>query len=219
MLKNGFEKNILKLLGALRYDSLCHYIKQRNLNGSKVDLTKKSFKKFNVLLLSSVNRKESMNMILSVISAIDNNCILYFKSHPLNIIDIEVKALVKKLKRHQELNIIPNQENYFDHIVNSDVVIFCNSTIGIESIALGTPSISFENYNSIISYDIIEVGNSLYRATNSFEIQSAIHSIRNNDDIFLKKKQVWEETLSNTFYKLDGLASNRLIDIINDNIN
>jgi len=99
------------------------------------------------------------------------------------------------------------------------VVIFCNSTIGIESIALGVPSISFESYNSIKSYDIIEVDNSLYRATNSIEIQSAIQSIRTEDVVLKKMKKKWKKTLSDTFYKLDGLSSNRLIDIINSNIN
>ena len=123
------------------------------------------------------------------------------------------------MEYYQDLNIIPSEENYFDHIINSNVVIFCNSTIGIESIALGIPSISFENYNSIKSYDMIEVDNSLYRATNAIEIQSAIQSIRTEDSVLTKKKKSWEKTISDTFYKLDGLSGNRLIDIINNNIN
>ena len=113
-------------------------------------------------------------MILNILNVQNKDFTCLFKSHPLNIIDSEVALLFQEYNCLDQLIIIPVEQNYFDKIKESDLVIFCNSTIGIESIALGVPSISFETYNSIKSYDITESGESLYRATDSHEIENAI---------------------------------------------
>ncbi|MBL7086540.1 MAG: hypothetical protein ISS28_05525 [Candidatus Cloacimonetes bacterium] len=218
MLKNGIDEKMLKLVGAIRYDSLSTHIIMTKGNESHKNISMKDNDDFKILLLTNVDRPESLNMISNVLSILKRDYSFSFKSHPLNILDLEVAQLFQEHDYIDQLKIIPAEENYFDHIVNSNVVLFCNSTIGIESIALGVPSISFETYNSIKSYDIIEVGESLYRATNSHEIENAIESIRKNDDVLRKKMKTWKDTIFDTFYKLDGNSGNRLIDIIKSNL-
>ena len=82
-------------------------------------------------------------------SAIEEDIDIFYKAHPLQILDDKIKNLYERAGINHEFHILPVQENYFEYITLADVTCFCNSTIGIESIALGTPSISFDNYHSI----------------------------------------------------------------------
>ena len=71
--------------------------------------------------------------------------------------------------------ILPVNDNYFEFISLADVTCFCNSTIGIDSIALVTHAISFDNIHSIVSYDMIEAGNAVLHVKNSDDFKYAIN--------------------------------------------
>lgn len=118
-----------------------------------------------------------------------------------------------------QFNAIPVDTNYFEFISLADVTCFCNSTIGIESIALGTPSISFDNYHSITSYDIIEVGDAVFHVNSAAGIGEALKSIFAEDSKLKKIKRLWPQAIEDTFYKLDGKSNARFIQHISKQIN
>lgn len=219
MLDNGFPEDYTSKCGAIRYDHLANYL------GSvkpMVELRKEmgidSDRKV-LLVLTGVNEDESIDMLESIFDALmegDKNIDIYYKSHPLRILNTKINELHKTNSISQKLMTLPVQTNYFDYLVIADAVIFCNSTIGIESVALGTPAISFDSYHSISSYDIIEVGNAVYHVNNAEEIKNALGSIFREDSLLMETKSLWPKAIEDTFYRLDSKSTDRFVEIMEE---
>lgn len=217
MLGNKIPENMLRLCGAIRYDKLASYILHKP---SRIELRKK----YNIpndtkvlVVFSGVNRKESLNMISNIsfaLKEIDHDILVLFKSHPLRIIDEEFKKIMTINKVRVSFETIPVNANYFEYISLSDVTCFCNSTIGIESIALGTHAISFDNIHSIVSFDMIEVGNAVFHVKNPFEFKQALVKIINHHEQLMDVETFWPDAIYRTFYLLDGKSNQRFIDYL-----
>jgi len=216
MLKNNIPKQILKICGAIRYNMLSEPISNQNV--------KKIRKKYNIsldikvmLIFSGVNENESLDMINNIIEYMEDchkEVLILFKSHPLKILDEKVENILKKEILKQRLEVLPVNVDYFEFISLADVTCFCNSTIGIESIALGTHAISFDNIHSMVSYDIIEVGNAVFHVKNSDDFKYAINLILCKDDKLKEIEKLWPQAIKDTFYKLDGKSHERFFDHI-----
>ena len=222
MQKNNLPEDRLKLCGALRYNHLAAYLEiredrevLRRKNGVLLDRKV-------MLILTSVNESESYDMAQNIFDALrdtEEDIDIFYKAHPLQILDDKIKDLHERAGINHEFHILPVQANYFEFISLADVTCFCNSTIGIESIALGTPSISFDNYHSITSYDIIEVGDAVFHVTSAADIGEALKSIFAEDSKLKKIKRLWPQAIEDTFYKLDGKSNARFIQHISKQIN
>ncbi len=219
MHENGFPEDYTSKCGALRYDHLARYLKSIK---PRVELRKEMGvgpDRKVILVLTGVNEDESFDMLESIFDALkngDSKIDIYYKSHPLRILNSKITELHKANQIPQKLITLPVLTNYFDYLAIADAVIFCNSTIGIESVALGTPAISFDSYHSICSYDIIEVGNAVYHVNNADEIRNALDSIFEEDSLLLETKSLWPKAIEDTFYRLDSKSIDRFVEIIEE---
>lgn len=217
MLQNNIPESILKICGAIRYDNLATYIVSQP---SKIVLRGKYNISLNtkvILVFSGVNKEESIDMIntISIILQETNHSMLVlFKSHPLQILDEKFKNIMQANNTAVLFDTIPVNANYFEYITLADVTCFCNSTIGIESIALGTHAISFDNIHSIVSFDMIEVGNAVFHVKNPSEFNRALNKIINNNEELEKIKNLWPDAIYKTFYHLDGKSHERFVDCL-----
>jgi surface carbohydrate biosynthesis protein (TIGR04326 family) len=217
MLQNGFRHNQLHLCGALRYDHLADYLKNRKSKRDLKSIYKISNDKPIIMILSGVNAKESDDLLTSVFVAlktISTEYTVYYKMHPLARNESRIKKIYNQVGIENELTILPVNANYFDFISMADVTVFNNSTIGVESIALGVPAISYESYHSMTSFDIVEVGDAVYHAINAEEISSSLTSIIEKNERLTRAQESWPTAITDTFYKLDGHSTKRFIEII-----
>jgi surface carbohydrate biosynthesis protein (TIGR04326 family) len=218
MLENQYPVEKLFLCGAIRYDHLAKYLAAQD---SKSVLRNKYHipEIENVLIiLTGVNENESYDMVRSLFDALQ--CVttryrILYKAHPLRVLDEKIKALHTESGIESPLQILPVQANYFDYISLADITLFCNSTIGVESIALGTPAISYDNYHSMSSYNIIEVGNAVFHVDNADGLSLALDSIMGQDNQLKEVKKLWPKAIEDTFYQLDGMSNKRFLKIIN----
>jgi len=221
MLDNKFPVEKLFLCGALRYDHLAKYLKGKE---SKVVLRATyhiPVEEHILVIFTGVNESESYDMVGSAFEAMRSQTTkfkIFYKAHPLRVLDENIAKLHAKSGIENELHILPVQANYFEYISLADATLFCNSTIGIESIALGTPAISFDNYHSISSYDIIEVGNAVFHVNNAQRLSLALKSILTEDSHLSSAKKLWPKAIEDTFYKLDGRSNERFLDIIDQGV-
>jgi surface carbohydrate biosynthesis protein (TIGR04326 family) len=217
IVQNKIPENMLRLCGAVRYDKLASYIQHKP---SKIELRKKYNiqNKMKVLLVfSGVNREESINMISNIsfaLQEIDAGILVLFKSHPLRIIDEEFKKIMRTNNVRVPFDTIPVNANYFEYITLADVTCFCNSTIGIESIALGTHAVSFDNIHSMVSFDMIEVGDAVFHVKNPCELRQALDKILRGDEILKMVENLWSDAIYKTFYSLDGKSHKRFIECL-----
>lgn len=170
-----------------------------------------------ILVFSGVNREESIDMINTVglaLREISHSILVLFKSHPLRILNEEFKNIMQVNNTGISFDIIPVDANYFEYITLADVTCFCNSTIGIESIALGTHAISFDNIHSMVSFDMIEVGDAVFHVRNLFGFKQALNMIINNDERLKEIENLWPSAVYKTFYCLDGKSYKRFIDCL-----
>ncbi|MDP2685109.1 MAG: hypothetical protein Q8P20_08820 [bacterium] len=215
--QNSIPINKIKLCGAFRYNHLHETISKRR---NKTDLMHElgfSDKTIIILSLGGVNLQESIDMVYSIaeyLKYIDREIQILFKSHPLRIIDQEVEQIFKTKCAGKKWKIIPAHYNYIDYISISNLTCFCNSTIGIESIALGVHALSFDNIHSFVSYDMIEVGDAVFHVKNKADFIAAIQDILSNSSFLKTIEKSWNDAISKTFYKLDGKANERFISIL-----
>jgi surface carbohydrate biosynthesis protein (TIGR04326 family) len=220
--QNNLPEPILKLIGAFRYN----YLKDRTVDRKqKIDIRKKLGLKEKVntfIVLSGVNKSESLDMIFNVAAYVQNmeqEVQVLFKSHPIRVIDCEVQEIFSRRNIAGLLNIIPVKSNYYDYLSAADVCCFCNSTIGIESIVLGTPALSFDNIHSMVSFDMIEVGKAVYPIKSIHDFKQALITINANEEQGITNNELRAEAIHKTFYKLDGKSMERFVTNISPILN
>jgi len=215
MLQNKIPESILRICGSVRYDKLAAYLQ---FQPSKKALRQKYSVALNnkvILVFSGVNKIESIDMINNISLTLQEtdilNMLVLFKSHPLLILDEEFKNIMQVNNTGIPFGTIPVNANYFEYITLADVTCFCNSTIGIESIALGTHAISFDNIHSMVSFDMIEVGKAIFHVKNSSEFKQTLVKIINQHEQLRDVEALWPDAIYKTFYYLDGKSHQRVI--------
>jgi len=222
MKQNNFLKTKIELIGATRYNHLGDIISTQKTQKEIREQFSLPEDKIILLVLSGVNKSESIDMVYNIedyLNHVDRKVQILFKSHPIRNIDEDVMKIFANNKNSDSLKIIPVLSNYLDYITAADITCFCNTTIGIESVALGTPAILFDNIHSMVSYDIIEVGDAVFRVKNKSDFINAIDHIINRDYLTENYNISCEKAIYQTFYKLDGKSNDRFIDSISTIIN
>jgi predicted glycosyltransferase len=204
-------EEMLKICGAFRYDNIAGYIQAKPFKEAlrrKYGLPQEAQI---IMVFSGVNVSESVDMLQNITLALQEShksIRILFKSHPLKIIDHEAQKIIEKAGIHG--SIVSVDANYLDYIALSDVTCFCNSTIGLESIALGTHAISFDNIHSMCSFDMIEAKGAVLHVRSLSDLKEAFNKVFDGDRHLKEIEGLWTPVIYETFYLLDGNAHARV---------
>tara|TARA_B110000014_G_C20117470_1_gene590664 strand:+ start:23 stop:1891 length:1869 start_codon:yes stop_codon:yes gene_type:complete len=137
---------------------------------------------------------------------------LIIKPHPHSENLVNALAIFKKLD--PTIQVLPNA-NLTELIDSSEIVItFTNSTIALESIILGKPTMSLQIENWAKDEEIAKM-NAVYSIYNENEIEEGIKKLLYDED-FKKELQINAKIFLNQYLKFPGKSSKKLADELNN---
>jgi len=193
--ERGTEKEKIIVTGTPKTDFLIKYNKERNVP-NKINKV--------LLIVNPIGISEVISFLNLIYDAdIHLNYQLSIKLHPSsndNRTEVEARFKLANVKIFKE-------ENIHDLINQNDVVITTTSTVGNEAIALRKPLIKIEidGINNILEYDLFDC---------SFSIKHSeeLSNLLNDKKLLYSKRINYERFIEKYFYKLDGNATNRIIE-------
>ncbi|MDO8603553.1 MAG: CDP-glycerol glycerophosphotransferase family protein [Candidatus Omnitrophota bacterium] len=201
LVKSGYPEERCFLTGSPRFDSLS--VAKKEEIKLKLPLDKK------IILVATTYSEEDTIEIVRIVSAAAkarNDSFFIFKAHsncPLEPILLEYGF--------QNYSIVNGDVHQL--ILSSDVLVTSYSTTADEAIALNCPSICIDTGVAVnmSTFFEIEAGPVVYNAD---ELNSAIDMIFYHPEAFRRFKEKWPDLIEATFYKLDGKAHQRVLDMM-----
>jgi len=230
LVEKGAEEEKIILTGSPQFDE---YITR------KKDKKEKILKKYNISLstkkiilftaqpfrykvdenydrLSLEEQKQIFDNLFDVTKEL--NLFLIIKLHPTNELSFEeISEFIPVKKYENNLILKHGQGDLFDIISICDISITYNSSTAIESMLLDKPviTVNFSNKKDTINYAQYECVIPVYDKN---MLRDAIINLLNSDILKEKLRIKADRFLKNSFYKLDGLSSKRVADLIVDTI-
>jgi surface carbohydrate biosynthesis protein (TIGR04326 family) len=201
----GFVPHEVFLTGSARYDHI------------RTDLIVKpqgtSPKTFNLLIVTSLDRDNEMDMIDAVYFASkDLPCIkLFLRNHPFNRIDEH--SLFQPMKKLITITGVSLE----DDLQNADLIIFSYSTVAEEALIRGIPIWQWcsAGYNASAFREIGVIPT----FCSVIELRKSLKKFIDNPVPFIPDEKTRNNVLNKCFYKADGKASERIkskiIDLLN----
>ena len=137
---------------------------------------------------------------------------LIIKPHPHSENLVNALSIFKKLD--PKIQVLPNA-NLTELIDSSEIVItFTNSTIALESIILGKPTMSLQIENWAKDEEIVKM-NAVYSIYEENEIEEGIKKLLYDED-FKKELQANAKNFLNQYMKFQGESSRKLAEELNN---
>ncbi|WP_350293401.1 hypothetical protein [uncultured Croceitalea sp.] len=188
----------LKVLGTPKMDFLQNFTINKEPHHDEVK---------NILIIVNPIGDENVNIFLRTIldSDIHKTFQLTIKLHPSSF---DNRDLVEKHFGNTKAIILKN-ENTQNLIYETDVVITSTSTVGNEAIAFFKPliQISIKNFNITMDYEI-------YNCCHKISTSEKLKKLIGDKGKIYSKLTNYNNFIENYFYRLDGLASKRIMDFI-----
>jgi len=162
--------------------------------------------------ISPINKNDItkfLSLIKDALEPLDNRFEIVIKLHPSNDSIINPKTIFKNSKH--EIKVLKD-ENIYDLIDKSDIIIFTFSTVGIEAILGGKPVIQYTGYQHAIP-DIVP---SSYDCFLSFNNIIDLQEIINNYDLINSKLNNYSKFLKDYFGNLDNKSTERIVKFIEE---
>ena len=223
--ESGYPEDRCLVTGSPRYDRLARIRKtidsHQQITSQQPDNTQKSKAK-QVLVVPSLSTSDALELIETTLlawqqgrSEYDNGIPIQItiKPHPATILSNKLNVLIDKYKCEC---MSESSEDLYTLILKADVVITSYSTAGEEAIALQTPVICYAGTSVTMSsfldihaapivHDPEELDNVLKKV-----ISPEDHPL--HDPHFITPYQDnWQFLIDQSFYRLDALASDRII--------
>lgn len=198
LVKSGYPQERCLLTGSPRFDTL--FKTQRNraaLLNIKTVLVATTY--------SDVDANAIVKMVFNV-SKMRKDCRFIFKAHP----KYPLKAA---LKQCGFTDCIICDEDIHQLIFKSDVLITTYSTTADEAIALGCPVICVDTGVSINMSTFFDI-EAAPIVVSSNELNTALDAVFYHPEKFNHFKEKWPQLLEASFYKLDGMAGQRVLDTV-----
>jgi len=204
----GFDKNKLVLTGHPMYDQIVRKIKLWEPYVKTDNIINVLFAPGTLAEHGFVKKSEQEKTVKKVVKTIssEKNLKLKVKIHPSSAILYEYQKLVKPIDQN-----IPifQKGDFLDYLRDADVLIsFSDTSVLAESLIAKKPLI-IVNFASIED-DILKRGLAL-ECKNISSLPKMIHNVLSFNPASEKKTQKF---ISDFFYKLDGMASDRIADAI-----
>ncbi len=195
-----YDGNNTLVVGQIRTDYLYKKIHNLNLENSKSEKIKILYATQYIEILA----KEATEFLFSTLSSFEKEYEIIVKLHPS---DTLFEMYDEMVKRYNIKNIkISKNIDIYDAIMWSDVVISAHSTVNLEAAILNKPSICLLLKN--------------YWDQGNFVKNNISRGAKNKDELLnLLNDLKWEinyKYIKRNFYKIDGLVSERIKKIINN---
>jgi len=204
--KGNYPKDSVIVIGNPRYDEILHKEYDKKKICEKLGLN--SDKKIIVLTSVPYPKKERPIPIKIVGEAINgfNNIQFLIKLKP----EENISYYENVVKENNFNAVLTNEDNIFEVLFISDILITVNSTAGLEAAILNKPIITLN------SPDYIDYANNgiAIETKNSKEVASAINKILNDKEIKEKLDNNRKKYIFNHCYKIDGKAGDRIKRIV-----
>ncbi|MGB9927138.1 MAG: UDP-N-acetylglucosamine 2-epimerase [Methanosarcina sp.] len=212
--KDTYDSKKIVVVGQPRYDLLYH--------ADKIYKKENFFKKYNidpahkVILWTTqchnMTNEENVKNIKAIFRSIETikNVTLVIKQHPDESI-IHTNRMIEYLNKYRiNAMILPTDSDIYEQLYVCDLMITKNSTTAIEALALGKPILvlNLSSEPDIIDYVEKKVALGVYREE---DLEISIRKLLNND---IKLEKDREYYIYDSLYKIDGLSSNRVLQII-----
>lgn len=212
LIKRGVSPNQIVITGQPSYDRLL----QENSGFGKENICKQlgidPEKKIIALITQPLPWEINEPVISKVFSSMKNfpEVQLVVKPHPAE----ESKLHELILRETSQNNIIIKKDlDIFELLFSSEIVITMFSTVGLEAIILDKPVITINLTNKPDSYPYAESGAALgvYKPE---DISNAIKKVLYDPEVGMALKKCRKKFVYEHAYKMDGLASRRVADLI-----
>jgi hypothetical protein len=163
--------------------------------------------------LSSEENVKNFDAVFGAVKEL-KHAILIIKQHPGEK-EIHTRLIRHYLERHNLYAVITPKDSYtIEHIAACDLMITKNSTTAMEAVALNKPVIvlNLSEEEDIIDYVKEGIAIGVYSAQ---DLKTFIQNLLKDDSILAKNRQ---EFIEKHLYKIDGRSSERVADLIKDEI-
>jgi len=227
LIQNGMPKEKIVITGCPRFDRYIYINQNKNLKSKIKKLVYEQFgikkdKKLIVLTTSHENLNYRLTsadetpwdvekMFVCVLNSVKKipNSFLIIKLHPGDLNEAIPKQMINNLEI-KNVTVIENY-NIENLLIASDCVITTNSGTGLEAMIVEKPVIQliFKKFSTLFSYSY----DSVYKIFNCNDLRSTMQNVFNNPE---KLKQNQKKFLKEYIYKLDGLSTKRVYNLIKD---
>lgn len=222
ILKNsGFPVKDIVVSGPIRYFKLLNYIKNQK---NKFDLRKEyGFDRDQKIFLvaNPIFKNEVLSFAISFIRALKeckSRDLFLFKSHPSYNFDKDIIGIINKLYPELHYAFLPNTVELNDYLLLSDALFLSGSTVGIESICLGTMPILLENESTFTLNPLLDIREAYLSARNLSELKEILQSetrFTGSKNELLKN---WPAAIRKTFYSISEDPYEKFCAFIKDNM-
>jgi len=194
LLDSGYNSNKLICGGAIRYEYLIEILKQP----VQKKLTKHN-RSMNILVTSSIDKNEAIELILKVLEAFESNDMYNFiiKCHPvMPYQQIASELGITSLPAHFTVSMEPMSAL----LSNCDLLLYTSSTTCIEALAAEVPILHVGS-NFIIDRDVLDSMSNLHSSAKTVEdIQIEVSKLMERDSDELYKKNMISKDIAKSFF-------------------
>ena len=201
LLDSGYDSNKLICGGAIRYEYLIEILKQPTQKKMK-----KHNKSMNILVTSSIDKNEAVELILKVLEAFESNDMynIIIKCHPVMPYQQIANELgITSLPAHFTVSMEPMSTL----LSNCDLLLYTSSTTCIEALAAEVPILHVGS-NFIIDRDVLDSMSNHHSSAKTVEnIQIEVSKLVGMDsDELYKKNMISKDTAKSTFGEVNDLV-------------
>jgi surface carbohydrate biosynthesis protein (TIGR04326 family) len=220
VLKNsGFSEADIGICGPARYAGLVNYLKQSKTRSAvRKEYGFSNDQRIFLITTPSV-REEMLNLMFSLTRAMNGDGrqpTFLFKSHPVYKHDREVIEIIKNNCPDLKYSFLPDDVCLNDYLVLADALILTGTTVGVESICLGTLPILFENNATFSLNPLSEIRNAYLRVGNSQDLAGALRAVAENDAGLTNIKKNWPAAVKKIFFSLDKDPNARFCSLLKE---
>lgn len=201
LLNSGYDSTKLIRGGAIRYEYLIEKLKQPAQK--KIE---KHTRSMNILVTSSIDKNESVELIIKVLKAFESNDMynIIIKCHPVMPYQQIANELgITSLPAHFTVSM----DTMGALLGNCDLLLYTSSTTCIEALAAEVPILHVGS-NFIIDRDVLDSMSNLHSSAKTVEdIRIEVSKLRVMDsDELYKKNMISKDTAKSTFGEVNDLV-------------
>ena len=194
LLNSGYDSNKLICGGAIRYEYLIKILKQPTQKKME-----KHTRSMNILVTSSIDKNESVELIMKVLEAFESNDMynIIIKCHPVMPYKQIAKELgITSLPTHFTVSMEPISAL----LTNCDLLLYTSSTTCIEALAAEVPILHVGS-NFIIDRDVLDSLSNLYSSAKTVEdIQIEVSKIMKMDSYESYKNNIISKDMAKSIF-------------------
>ena len=209
--ESGYPRERCRVTGSPRYNALGHLL--RTLDQEQPPTAAKSNGCVKTVLVTpSVEPQQAQELVETCVKACAGSPLklrVQVKPHPSTPMEETIPILQKQ---YEFPDLCLMQGDLYQLIRDADVVVASYSTAGDEAIALGRPVICYTGLRPSMSSFIDVPAAPVVHDVG--ELRTALERMLNDSDYLEAYRTQWPALIESSFYRLDGLACQRMLEAL-----